>query len=541
MQYRAHRRSLISGIASSAAVAALPWDLALAEGVGGTLRVGMTANAVPLSNGVPDQGAEGQRFMGITLYDQLVHWDLSRADRPAVLRPCLATAWRTELGNDKRWVFTLRDGVRFHDGKPFDADDVVFSFDRILKQDHPAFDPRAAALGRTRLFTVADYRAEGPRTFVVDTNRTDSCLPYLLFWIGITHRGAWEASGRDWDAYLARAVGTGPWKLEQFRPRERAVMARNAEYWEPARVPKVERLVLLPLADANTRIAALRAGQVDFIEAPPPDGIPALRSAGFRVVSNTYPHNWMWWLSYLEGSPWRDPRIRKAANLAVDRAGLKALLGGMMEEGAGIVPAGHPWYGAPAAKPRFDLGAARKLMAEAGFTPRDPLRTKVAISPSGSGQMQPLPMNEFVQQCLKEAGFDIAFEVADWNTLFSMMREGAAASSARGCTAINASWAPMDPYAGFIRVLHSKFAAPVAFNWGRHADPEADALMDRVLEEFDEEKQATLLRTLHGRLVDRDAAVFIAHDLNPRAMGPRVRGFVQAQSWMQDLTPIAMG
>ncbi|MCB4824590.1 ABC transporter substrate-binding protein [Roseicella aerolata] len=531
------RRSLLGGLAATA----LPWDPALAQAAGGTLRVGMTANAVPLPNGVPDQGAEGQRFMGITLYDQLVHWDLSRADKPAALRPGLATAWRTDPADPRRWIFTLRQGVRFHDGRPFTAEDVVFSFDRILKQDHPAFDPRAAALGRSRLFTVAGYRADGPHTLVIDTTRVDSCLPYLLFWIGITHQGAWEAAGRSWETYLTRAVGTGPWKLEQFSLRERAVLVRNPDYWEAARIPKAERLVLLPLADANTRVAALRAGQVDFIEAPPPDAIPALRSAGFRIVSNVYPHNWMWWLSYLEGSPWRDQRIRKAANLAVDRAGLKALLGGMMEEGAGLVPPGHPWYGTPAATPRFDREAARRLMAEAGFSPRNPLRTKVAISPSGSGQMQPLPMNEFVQQCLKEVGFDIAFEIADWNTLFTMMREGAMAPSARGCTAINASWAPMDPYAAFIRTLHSDYAAPVAFNWGRHSDARADALLNQVLEEFDEEKQGDLLRALHAHLVDRDAAIFIAHDLNPRAMSPKVKGFVQAQSWMQDLTPISLG
>jgi len=532
------RRTLLGAAAAST----LPWDLALAQGAAGsTLRVGMTANAIPLSNGVPDQGAEGQRFMGITLYDSLVHWDLSRADRPASLRPGLATGWRTEPGNPKRWIFTLREGVKFHDGKPFTAEDVVFTFDRIVKQDHPAFDPRAAAFGRSRLFTVASYRAEGPHTLIVETTRPDSCLPYLLFWIGIVSQAGWEAAGKSWDTYLGKAIGTGPWKLEQFSLRERAVLTRNPEYWEAARIPKVERLVLLPLADANTRVAALRANQVDFIEAPPPDAIPALRAAGYQIVSNVYPHNWMWWLSYLEGSPWRDARVRRAANLAVDRTGMKALLGGMMEEGAGIVPASHPWYGTPKARPSYNPAEARRLMAEAGFTPRNPLRTKVAISPSGSGQMQPLPMNEAVQQNLKEVGFDITFEVADWNTIFTMMREGAAAPSARGCTAINASWAPMDPYAGFIRTLHSEFAAPVAFNWGRHADAEADRLMNAVLEEFDEEKQATLLRTLHARLVDNDTAVFIAHDLNPRAMSPRVKGFVQAQSWMQDLTPISLG
>ena len=85
------RRGLLGGAGGILAAAALPWDLALAQATG-TLRVGMTAAAVPLTNGVPDQGAEGHRFMGVTLYDQLIHWDLSKADAPAVLRPGLATA-----------------------------------------------------------------------------------------------------------------------------------------------------------------------------------------------------------------------------------------------------------------------------------------------------------------------------------------------------------------------------------------------------------------------------------------------------------------
>jgi ABC-type transport system substrate-binding protein len=538
------RRGLLRGTGAflpAFSLAALPWDTAHAQSAGGTLRVGMTANAVPLANGVPDQGAEGHRFMGITLYDQLVHWDLSRSDRLATLKPGLATAWRTDPAEPKRWVFTLREGVRFHDGKPFTAEDVVFSFDRMTKRDHPAFDPRAAAVGGSRLFTVDSYRAVGPHTLIIDCKRTDSLLPYLLAWIGITHQGAWEAAGRNWDTFMTRAVGTGPWKMESFSIRERCVMTRNADYWDPARTPRTERLVLLPLSDPNTRVAALRAGQVDFIEAPPPDAIPALRQAGFQITSNAYPHNWMYYLSYVEGSPWRDPRIRRAANLGIDRAGMKQMLGGMMQEGAGVVYAGHPWYGTPSHRPRLDPDAARKLMTEAGFTPRNPLRTKVAISPSGSGQMQPLPMNEFVQQNLKEVGIDLSFEVMDWNTLLTQMREGAWMPGARGCHAINASWAPMDPYVGFIRPLHSAFAPPVAFNWGRHSDPQADATMDALLEEFDEERQATLMRRLHARLVEQDAAIFIAHDLNPRAMSPRVQGFVQAQSWFQDLTPIRMG
>ena len=428
----------------------------------------------------------------------------------------------------------------FHDGKPFTAEDVVFSFDRILRQDLPWFDPRAAALGRTRLATVAAYRAEGPYTFVVDTNRVDSCLPYLLFWIGITHQGAWEAAGKNWDNYMLKPVGTGPWKCESFSVRERAVLVRNAEHWDATRIPKTGRVILLPMAEANTRVAALRAGQVDFIEAPPPDAIPSLKAAGFQVVTNSYPHNWTWHLSMVEGSPWRDIRIRRAANLAIDRAGMETMLGGIMAPGAGIVPPNHPWYGKPQDPISFDPDKARKLLAEAGFTPRNPLKTKVAISPSGSGQMQPLPMNEAVQQNLKEVGIDVSFEVVEWNALLGLWREGAKAPSNRGVTAVNISYAALEPFTAIIRFLKSDLTPPLSNNWGYFSDPSYDALIARIYEAFDTTEQDRLVGELHAKTVDDRLFLFIAHDLNPRAMSPKVKGFVQAQSWFQELTPIRM-
>jgi ABC-type transport system substrate-binding protein len=534
------RRRLLQSALATPALAALPWDVTQAQTVTGTLRVGMTAAAVPLSNGVPDQGAEGHRFMGITLYDQLAMWDLSRSDRPAGIRPGLATAWRVDPANPRRWIITLREGVRFHDGKEMTAEDVVFSYDRAFRNDAPHFDPRAAAQARIRMPTIASWRAEGPHTFILETRTVDSLVPFGLTWVGITHRGAWEAAGRDWDRFLERAVGTGPYRLESFSVRERAVLLRNPNYWDANRIPRHERLVLLPLPEPNTRVAALRANQVDFIEAPPPDAIPALRQAGMQIVSNTYPHNWTWHFSMVEGSPWRDVRVRKAANLAIDRAGIRSMLGDMMVPGAGLLPPGHPWHGTPREPIRTDVAAARRLLAEAGFTRQNPLRTRVGISPSGSGQMQPLPMNEAIQQNLREVGIEVTFEVVEWNALLGLWRDGARAPSNRGISAINISYAALDPFIALIRFLKSDLTPPAANNWGFFSDPAYDAIIQRVYETFDPAAQAALLSELHAKVVDDALFLFVAHDLNPRAMSRRVQGFVQAQSWFQDLTPIRM-
>ena len=107
----------------------------------------------------------------------------------------------------------------------------------------------------------------------------------------------WEKVGRSWDAFARNPSGTGPWKFDRLVPRQRLELVRNADYWDTARVPKTDRLMLLPIPDANTRVAALLSGQVDFIEAPPPDASPRLKAAGMQIVTNRYQHIWPWFLA----------------------------------------------------------------------------------------------------------------------------------------------------------------------------------------------------------------------------------------------------
>ncbi|MGB3071637.1 MAG: ABC transporter substrate-binding protein [Ottowia sp.] len=536
-----NRRDMLLGSAATLAPAIFGMNLLQAQTPGGVLRVGMTVSAVPSSNGVPDQGGEGARFMNITLYDQLVAWDLSRSDKAAELMPCLATAWSVEPGNAKRWNFTLRDGVKFHDGHTLTVDDIVFSFDRAFKRDAPWFDQRAYGQALPQIPGVVAWGSAGKNKFWVETATIDTTLPYALTWLGIVHKGAWEAAGRDWNAYTAKAVGTGPWKLESFNQRERAVLVRNENYWNKNRIPKSSKLILLPIPDANARVAALRSGQVDFVESPAPDAVESLRKAGFKIVTNVYPHNWTWFLAQTPGSPWLDIRVRKAANLAIDRGALKTLLGGMMLEGQGLIPKGHPWYGNPTFKLTYDPDAARKLMAEAGYNTKKPLKTKVAISSSGSGQMQPLPMNEFIQQSLREVGIEVEFEVFEWQAMIEAWKAGAGAPASRGCTALNISQGPFDPFRAFARILQTNMAAPAGVNWSKFSDPELDKIFLQIQQETDTAKQNALLAKVHGTVVDRALFLFAAHDLSPRALSPKVKGFVQAQSWFQDLTPISMG
>jgi ABC-type transport system substrate-binding protein len=202
------------------------------------LRVGMTAADVPATTGQPDQGGEGWRFMGVTLYDSLIAWDLSRGDRATPLAPDLATEWSTDPSDRRRWVFKLRPGVAFHDGSPWNADAAVWNFDKLLNKTAPQYDPRQLAQTLGRLSFVESYRKLDDLTFEVTTKTPDALFPYYLTIVFFSSPTQWQKVGRDWAEFAKAPSGTGPWKLDKLVPRERAELLRNAAYWDPKRVPR---------------------------------------------------------------------------------------------------------------------------------------------------------------------------------------------------------------------------------------------------------------------------------------------------------------
>lgn len=506
----------------------------------GTLRIAMTASDIPLPNGQTDQGAEGMRFMGYTVFEALVAYDLTSADKPVTLVPGLAVEWAVDPEDRTRWTFKLREGVMFHDGSTFDAAAVVWNLDKILNPESAQFDEKQSAQGKGRIPTIASYSVIDDYTVEIVTRSPDALIPFEIAWIVMSSPAQWDAVGGSWDEFLKTPSGTGPFKVESYVPRERAELARNDAYWNPDRVPELDKLVLLPVPDASARVAALRSGQVDWIEAPPPDAIESIEAAGFTITSNVYPHVWPWHFSVLEDSPWADERVRKAANLAIDREGMKSLLGGMMVSAEGLVPPTSDWFGTPEFKVTYDVEAAKGLMAEAGYSKDNPLAVKAIISPSGSGQMQPMLMNELIQQNLAEIGIQVEFDVRDWNALLANWRAGAMDPTTSGASSTNSSYFSQDPFTALMRHVDSRLIAPNGTNWGHYSSPEVDAFVDSIRTEFDPALQLTAIQGLHEAIVDQALFLFVAHDVAPRAMSAKVEGFVQAQNWFQDFTSISI-
>ena len=517
------------------------------------LRIAMTAADIPRTLGQPDQGFEGNRFTGIPMYDALTHWDLSKADAPSILIPGLALSWAVDAKDKTKWVFKLRPNVKFHDGSAFNADAVVWNVRKVLDRDATHFDASQVGVTASRMPTLRSARKIDELTVELTTSEPDAFLPLNLtnlFMASPTHwqkkfdaaAGATPADKAKtaWTAFAADASGSGPFKMTRFAARERLEVAANKAYWDPARVPKIDRVVMIPMPEANARTAALLSGQVDWIEAPSPDAMAQIQSRGNKIYFNQQPHVWPWQLSFAEGSPWLDKRVRHAANLCVDRTGLLKLLGGMMSVPKGTVPPGHPWWGNPKFDITYDPDAAKKLMTEAGWSAAKPLKVKVQISASGSGQMQPLPMNEFVQQSLKACYFDVQFDVIEWNTLFTNWRKGAKDPSANGANATNVSFAAMDPFFAMVRFTSTKTFPPTSNNWGYFGNAEFDKLIADARGSFDDKARDAALAKLHARIVEEAPFVWIAHDVGPRAMSAKVKGVVQPRSWFIDIATMSM-
>ena len=530
---RPWRRALMA-----TAAAALGIGLATPALADGTLRIAMTASDVPTTTGMPNNGYEGMRFLGYPVFESLVLWDLSSADKLADIRPGLAESWTQDPDNPKVWTFKLREGVTFHDGSPFNADAAIWNLERYYNVDSPQFETQGSAITRARNPNIESWRKIDDHTLEITTNVQLSYFPYLLPYVLFSSPAQFEKVGGDWAAFAKDPSGTGPFKITDFKPRISVTLAKNPDYWDESRVPKLDGIELYPMPEATTRLAALRSGQVDWIEVPPPDTIPSLKSAGYNIVTNSYPHLWPWVMNLAkEDSPFQDKRVRQAANYCINRDGMVELLNGTAEPALGFFKKDSEKFGNPDNIYSFDPEKAKALLAEAGYGPDKPVQAKIMISTSGSGQMLPLPMNEYLQQTLAECNFEIDFEVVEWGTMLVAFRNEPTGPQSLGADAMNISLVSSD-ISQMARWFWSGNMAPNGSNWGHFQNDEFDTLLGEIQVSTDQAEIDAKIARLNEILVDEAPWLWIVHDLNPRAMSDKVTGFVSAQSWFQDFTTV---
>jgi peptide/nickel transport system substrate-binding protein len=502
------------------------------------LRVGMSLMDIPHLWGAPEGGFEGLRFAGYPLYDALVGWDLSQAEKPSKLIPGLATSWHRDPADPKSWIVTPRQGVKFHDGSAFDADAAVWNFASQLDSTAPQYYPPRASLNRARLPSLVGAKKLDDHTIAVQTSLPDALTPYQLSFLLMASPAQFAKTG-SWDKFAQDPSGTGPFRFGSLTPRTKLDLLRNDEYWDKPRIAKAAALEFSIVPDANTKVAALRSGQLDLIESVTPDALDSLTAAGFTVQKNVYPHIWNWSFSLLPDSPFRDVRVRKAANLAIDRDGLVELLNGTALAAKSYMIPSSPWAGHPEFQLKHDPAAAKALLADAGLAGK-PIKAKILISNSGGGQMQPLAMNEFIKSKLDAIGIDVEFQVVDFITLFTDYRIGAASPAMAGIQGLNLAFPMQDP-TSVVRGFDSALTAPKGTNWGAYANPAVDAALHAAQAATDDAGVDKAMTTANEALTNDAAGLIVVHDMNVRAASKRVHGLVSPQNWFLDFTPISLG
>jgi ABC-type transport system substrate-binding protein len=265
-----------------------------------------------------------------------------------------------------------------------------------------------------------------------------------------------------------------------------------------------------------------------------------LKGAGFNVITKPYLHLWSFVLNCADAGPLKDVRVRRALNYALDRDSLVGLLNGTGTPAIGLYDQNYKLFGKPTQLYKYDPDKAKALLADAGYGPgKKPITLRTMIPTAGSGNMVPLPMGQFMQQALAEFNVDVQLVVADWGSVQTAMRQVPGVNGAERYDVICHGQPFGDPTQFYTNCFTRENGG--TGNWGRYSNPKVDQMLADALASFTQADLDSKLAAAHAMVVDDAPNIFAVHDLNPRALSPKVKGFAQAQSWYQDFTQVRLG
>ena len=338
------RRRFLAGSGAALAAASARPRPAAAQGRRGEVIAGLSERMLTLdpANHYSISSTSVLRHV----YDPLV--DVTNDDR---FVPALAETWRPV--NNTTWRFTLRRGVSFHDGTPFTADSVVFTLKRVRDN---------TKLIKSFVYQdIEDVQKDGDHAVTVTTKRPFGSLPAHLTMLGMLPPGA----GANEEAFFQKPIGTGPFRFGSWTHGDHIDLVASPKYWKPG-TPRVEKLTFRFIPELSTRVSALRAGEIHVIDRVWPDMVQTLKGTAGVKVLDTPALEAQRWHFQLARDPVKDPRVRKAVSLAIDRnVIIKDLLLGYARPVVCPVPPGLLGHTNLGQKP-YDPEKARQLLKQAG-------------------------------------------------------------------------------------------------------------------------------------------------------------------------------
>jgi peptide/nickel transport system substrate-binding protein len=315
--------------------------------------------------------------------------------------PALVIKWEQVNPTTLRW--TLRRGVKFHNGEEFTAESVKLTIEQIAA-------PASRHPSRPRLQAIREMKIQDAYTIDLITERPNR--PLLRNSTSI-HGMSPKALRELGDKFGTNPVGTGPYKFVEYRPGQHVIMEANAGYW--GKKPTFARIRYRFIPENGTRIAALEAGEVMLVNNVPPDQLPRLRNnPNLRVVvSPTY--RVMFVGLRCDRAPFSDKRVRQAMNYAVDREALtKGVMGGLAPISRAPLPDGIFGFNPNLPPYKYDPERAKKLLAEAGAS-----GATVNMGVPVGRYLLDKQVGEAVAGYLEEVGLKVKLETAAWSTYIS--------------------------------------------------------------------------------------------------------------------------
>ncbi len=513
----------VVGIALGALLAVFPaWGAAPTPKYGGVLNAMHREDPPSLS--IHEEATISTNWPMMSCYNNLVLFHPLRGqETPATIIGELAERWEWRDGG-KALVFTLRKGVRWHDGRPFTSRDVKYTFD--LVREAPGMTARLRLNPRKLWYAnVQAIDAPDPSTVVFRLKRPQ---PSLLLMLASGYSPIYPAHIPPAEL-RTRCVGTGPFKLKEYRPGELIEMVRNPDYFIKGR-PYLDGIRFVIIKERGTRMAALQAGRLDVMM--PQEGTKTAaeqlkRAVPSLVVIETSQNINDNILVNFKRPPFTDPRVRRAVSLAIDRRGyVQAVRQGGAVPGASMLPrpwgvwglspeelAGLPGTGDPAKQ----KAEARQLLAEAGFGPGHPLR--VVVSTRAIALY--VDMATYVIDQLKQVGIEATLEQVESALWYAKLTRGEYELGAN-LTGIGVD----DPDANF----YENYYCGSPRNYSQYCNPEVDRMVDTQSQTLDQVKRRHLVADIQKRLEIDGARPILAWDIDYYVMWPYVHNLVPHQS-----------
>src|SRR5438876_8749702 len=448
--------------------------------------------------------------------------------------PVLATEWKQV--DTLTWRFTLRKGVKFHDGTPFTADDVVFSFQRA-SQPSSQIRVYATAMGKPRKVddSTVEFKLPEPNPIMLEHMTTVQIMSKAWCAKNKVERPL-DFSAKEESYASTHANGTGPYMLKLREPDVKTVMERNPNWWGKLQ-GNVSEVTYLSIRSDATRVSALIAGNVDLILDPPPQDVPRLKKqGGVRVIEGT--ENRIIFFGFdqrrdellysdVKGkNPFKDRRVREAVYRAIDIEALRRVtMRGQAQPTGGITPS--ILASSPEIEKRlpYDVNRAKQLLAEAGY-------------PNGFGFTLDCPNNRYIndeQICIAVAGMlakiglKVRVNAQPRAIYFARLPK-------RDTSAYMLGWggAITDAQTTLTPVLHSPDGKGAGdWNWGSYVNKKLDELIDTQRIEADPVKRKRLIAEALAEHNTQIHHVPLHRQVIPWAMRENIRAVHRADNWVE--------